>query len=172
MISVDLYDTLQQTWQALCADYDVTADLPDWDILFDGVDLAVPSVAARTVLANMLAEVVEGVGRFSPWYRQSAAVFGLTIDSAGGTRRPRWTLRPEIEVLRRDDLDALTYAIDRNWGVILATHVVGEVNERALSDDPCVVASCRCQPPRSILVQQSVIISTQIICDACHQPFS
>ncbi len=171
MISVDLVNTLQQTWQALCADYDVTADLPEWEVLFRGVDLSGPTLAAQTVVANMLAEIIECVGRFSPWYRQTAESFGLTLTHDRGAQQVYWTLTPEAKVRRRRALEALNHAIGRNLGVLLATRVVSDMSEPVAADDPCVLASCRCVPPRSILVNRSVITGAEIVCDTCHQRF-
>ena len=75
---IELLDrTLEQSWETLCATYDVDTDLPNAQNLFTRAALKTPPKAAETVLVNMLMEVIENVGRFSPWYKQPARAFGL-----------------------------------------------------------------------------------------------
>ena len=67
-MTVDLFDTLQDVWGALCDTYDVTAELPPVGTLFERADPSTPALAARIALVNMLCDIMECVGRFSPWY--------------------------------------------------------------------------------------------------------
>lgn len=171
MVTLDLYDTLERAWRIICQQFDVTGDLPGTKALFAGADLSAPPAAAETVLVNMLAEAMELVGRFSPWYRQPARAFGLVVERGPGSGRVRWRLSGEALRAHRVTLDALTLAIGRNVGLILATDLVDDLERPAGADVPCVMAACRCRPPRTILVARAVIAEAEIVCDACHQPF-
>ena len=171
MVPLDLLDTLRTTWRSMCREYDVAAELPDMDVLFEGANLDVPSQAAETVLANMLTEVIEGVGRFSPWYKKPAAAFGLIRVGECVTGGVRWKLSAETVRCWHECLSRLSASIERNIGLILSVGVVGELDRSAALDDPCVMATCACSPPRIILVNRSILTRGKITCDACQTDF-
>jgi hypothetical protein len=166
VVPIDLLDTLQQTWQTLCHGYDVTSELPDMESLFVGAELAVPAHAAETVLANMVTEMMGYLGRFSPWYKKPASSYGLVL-MQGAPGPARWGLSPPAVQRWKPQITALSVAIERNVGLILSAALIGDLEP----DDPCVMASCACVPPRVILVNRSILITASITCDACQNPF-
>jgi hypothetical protein len=166
VVPIDLLDTLQQTWHDLCRGYDVTSELPDMESLFTGAELAAPAHAAETVLANMVTEMMGCMGRFSPWYKQSAASYGLVLIQ-GAPSSARWGLSPPAVQRWKPLITALTVAIERNVGLILSATLISDLEP----DDPCVMASCACVPPRLILVNRSILVGALITCDACQNPF-
>jgi len=168
---IDLLDgALEQSWNAVCAAYEVGADLPNSQILFDNAKLKTPPKAAETVLVNMLTEVIENVGRFSPWYKQPARAFGLVSFRDPVTRQSRWLLAPEALQLWEPLLQKLTEAIKLNNGLIQATLLVENFPDEEIQD-PQVIAQCECSPPKRIQISLSILDKTAIICDACQQPF-
>ena len=88
--SIDLLEALQHAWLTLCGAYDVIPDLPELPSMFDGADLNAPDHAAETIVANMLLEVVDAVGRYSPAYAQPC---GLILAHDPVTDRGDWTRR-------------------------------------------------------------------------------
>ncbi len=175
VVAVDvLDDILEETWQAICSAYHVTADLPEMQVLFAGVDLTAPERAAEMVVVNMLTEVVEHVGRFSPWYKKPARAFGLVRLRVSAINRVQWILAPEAAERWRDRLEPLAHTIRRNTGLIEAIQLVDDVIRRSQApqeDDSCVLVGCDCVPQRVILINQSILHSTEVICKACHHPF-
>jgi len=168
---IDLLDsTLEQSWETLCAAYDVDIDLPNAQNLFIRAALKTPPKAAETVLVNMLMEVIENVGRFSPWYKQPARAFGLVSFRDQVTGLSRWLLAPEALQRWRDLLQEITQAIRQNNGLIQATLLVENLIENELKD-PQVVAQCNCYPPKRIQVTLSILDKTAIICDECQKAF-
>jgi hypothetical protein len=151
--------------------YDITAALPDIQALFEGADLTTPDQAAEMVTANMLSEVIELIGRFSPWYKAPASAFGLIPMRDDATKRLRWVLSSTAIQQRQEILKPLSAAIKKNIGLILSVNLISDLEESVSTSDPRVMACCLCAPPRVILVQRSVLASTQIVCDACQQPF-
>ncbi len=84
-----LNDVLQRTWYLLCCTYDATAALPDFKTLFCGASISVTFQISQAVLVNMLLEVMENIGRFSPWYTRPARAFGLLeMRGTAGTQKP------------------------------------------------------------------------------------
>jgi hypothetical protein len=164
--SIDLLEALQHAWLTLCRAYDVIPDLPDLPSLFDGADLNVPDRAAETIVANMLLDVVEVVGRYSPAYAQPC---GLILAHDPVTDHGYWTLSPETKQRWRDLLPPLATAIERNLGLILAADLIENLSEAAAKDR--VLACCLCLPARVILVNRAVLDNHEIICDACQHPF-
>lgn len=162
---------LNQAWRVLCGLYDVTADLPDIQALFEGADLTAPDQAAETVTANMLSEVIELIGRFSPWYKAPASAFGLIPIRDDATKRFRWVLSSTAIQQRQEILKPLSAAIKKNIGLILSVNLISDLEEIVSTSDPYVTACCVCIPSRVILVKRSILASTQIVCDACQQPF-
>ena len=171
MMTVDLFDTLQHAWHSLCITHDVTADLPTVNVLFENANVSTPDQAAQNVLVNMLSEIMEGVGRFSPWYKQPASAFGVTRHRTMALRRPEWVLTPDAREIYAALLTRLATAIERNIGVILATQFVDDLDRQPPVDGLALPAFCGCTPPRTIMVHYTVIAHAEIICNACEQPF-
>lgn len=169
---IDLLDhTLEQSWNALCTAYDVDAEMPDIQNIFAEAAIKTPPKAAETVLVNMLTEVIENVGRFSPWYKQPARAYGLVSLRDPVTGRSRWLLAPEALQHWKDMLLKLTQVIQLNNGLIQATLLVENFAE-AVSRDPQVIAQCDCYPPKRIKITSSILDKTAVICDDCQQAFS
>ncbi len=164
--SIDLLDALQHAWLAICRAYEVIPDLPDLPSLFDGADLNTPDRAAETIVANMLLEVVEAVGRYSPAYAQPC---GLILAHDPTTDRGYWTLSPETKQRWQALLTPLATAIECNVGLILAADLIENLGEAAAGDR--VLACCLCLPARVILVNRAVLDNSTIICEACQHPF-
>jgi hypothetical protein len=171
VVPLDLLDTLKQTWQTIGAQYDVTGELPDMGTLFEGVDLDSARHASERVVANMLSEIMERIGRFSPWYKQPAKAFGLEMTLDDTTRCAEWRLSPQAVRQWQPLLGDLAIAIEKNVGLILSANWLDSLEARTPADDPCVAASCLCTPPRVILVHRSVLTYAEIRCDTCHAAF-
>jgi len=169
VVPVDLFDTLSDAWHAVCCAYDVSGDLPDMGVLFEGADLSAPTQASAAVLINMLTEAIGRIGRFSPWYRQPVSAFGLVMARDPATDCVHWLLAERAAEQWQRILKPLEVAIARNVGLILSVSVLDDLATQ--EDDPCVMAACLCTPPRVILVSRSVLRTAQIRCDACHQQF-
>jgi len=164
--SIDLLDALQYAWLAMCRAYDVIPDLPDLPSLFEGVDLNAPDRAAETIVANMLLDVVDAVGRYSPAYAQPC---GLILAHDPATDHGYWTLSPETKARWCDLLPPLATAIERNVGLILAADLLEKLGEAATNDR--MLACCLCLPARVILVKRAVFDNCEIVCEACQHPF-
>jgi hypothetical protein len=171
VVPLDIFDALKQTWQTIGAQYDVSGELPDMDTLFEGVNLDAPYRASEQVLANMLSEVMERTGRFSPWYKRPAKSFGLVMALDDTTHCARWGLSPLAARQWQRLLENLATAIEKNVGLILSANWLDDLEAQISADDPCVAASCLCTPPRVILVHRSVLTHAEIRCDACHEVF-
>ncbi len=167
----ELEDVLEWAWRAICEAYDVSADLPDMHTLFGGADLTAPAAAAEAVLVNMLAEAVESISRFSPWYRMPARAFGMIQIRDRTSKRTRWLLAPEAAQRWESVLLRLAETIQRNTVLLQATRLVDDLMRQIPPDDPCVMASCACKPRRVILVNASVLRQGGVICSGCHRPF-
>ena len=163
---------LEQIWHALCCSYDATGDLPDIKVLFEGADLSKSFQAAKVVVANMLLEMTENIGRFSPWYTRPARSFGLVSMRDPVADSNRWMLAPEAVQKWGSALDRLSVAIEENYSLIQAMVFVEGLMEDAAVGDVWVVARCHCQPPRTIQVTRAVLEKAEILCDACMQPFA
>jgi hypothetical protein len=172
MVLVDTLDeVLEETWRTLSSTYDVSGELPEIEMLFRGADLADPYRAAETVLVNMLSDIIESVGRFSPWYTKPARAFGLITVREETCNRVRWILAPEAAQRWQPHLQELGIVIQRTTGLLEATLLVENLTKRIPLDDPCVTAACCCNPRRIILINKSVINCTEIICHDCERPF-
>jgi len=167
-----LNDLLEQAWHTLCCSYDATGSLPDIKALFHEANLSKPFQAAKIVIVNMLLDVMENIGRFSPWYTRPARSFGLVSIRDPVTKSNRWMLAPEAVQKWGDVLDRLSIAIEQNYSLIRAMVFVEGLMEEASPGDTWVIASCHCNPPRTIQVTQSVLAKAEILCDACMQPFA
>lgn len=164
---VDLLETLERTWQAICDEYDVVADLPDMRILLEGADLIAPEQAAETVLANMLLEARDGISRFSPWH---ARPLGLRLVRNDETGRSHWTLSPTAHRQWQRLLEPLTLAIRSNIGLVLAADLLDGLEAEVVPADR-VMATCLCVPPRLIRVKRAIFMASDIMCESCQQPF-
>lgn len=165
-----LWETIERAWTAICQAYDVSACLPEMQILFAQVDLASPNQAAEAVLVIMLQEVVESVGRFSPWYKQPARAFGLTSTRDARTNRIKWLLAPEAELRWQDLITPLANVIRKYSGLIRAMVLVDDLMAD-IDSDPCIIARCGCIPPNTIQIRLSVLEKTEILCEKCLQHY-
>jgi hypothetical protein len=163
--------SIEKAWRAVCRAYDESACLPEMQVLFDGADLSRPNQAAETVIVNMLMEVIENVGRFSPWYKRSARAFGLTSVREGQANRVRWLLAPEAVQKWQEVIAPLATVIRKYNGLIRAMVLVDDLMQD-IPGDPCVTARCGCNPPHVIQLRLSVLAKTEIICETCMQPYT
>lgn len=163
---------LERAWLTLCDTYDVIACLPEIGVLFEKVSLAEPDEAAQSVLVNMLTEIIECIGRFSPWYKMPARAFGLTSVRDSLTGRVRWALAPEAVQKWDRTLAPLSAAIEKYSGLIQALIFVDDLMQEKPFNDPCVIARCQCDAPRTIQIKRSILERAVILCDECKQPFS
>lgn len=166
-----LSEVIERAWEEVCSAYDVQADTPAWENLFQNVDLSTPEEAAETVVTNMLLDVISLVDRFSPYYTQPASEFGLVsvLDCELGCHQ--WMLTVDTYIRWLVPIQRLRKAISSNIGLIQGLMLV----ERLMQDqenDPCIVARCGCSPPRFIKIRQSILAEAKIICDACLKPFA
>ncbi|MBM4423171.1 MAG: hypothetical protein FJ030_07235 [Chloroflexi bacterium] len=164
---LDLPEVLEQTWQMICDKYDAVADPPDTPTLLEGADLAAPDQAAETIVANMLLEVMGSIPRFSPWHTKP---LGLRLVRDDETNRTRWVLSPSTYQTWREALKPLSFAIRRNVGLALAADFLEGLDEEPLPADQ-VLATCLCIPPRLIRIKRVALMTADIVCDACGQPF-
>jgi hypothetical protein len=165
-----LNTTIERAWLAVCRAYDESACLPDMQALFDGADLSRPNQAAETVVVNMLTEIIENVGRFSPWYKRPARAFGLTSMRENQTSQMRWLLAPEAVQKWQEVITPLATVIRKYSGLIRAMVLVDDLMQD-IPGDPCVIAHCGCIPPHTIQLRRSVLTKAEIICDTCLQPY-
>ena len=174
-IIYDPFETLNRTfawaWETVRTAYDVTAELPDLQTLFDNADLSNPNQVAEMVVANMLMEMTERVSRFSAWYRMPARSYGLISVRSPVTNCIHWMLAPEAVHRWQDVLERLAHVIQRNAGVLRAILLVDSLWENIPANDPCVTAYCRCAPPHAIQLKQSILDKTKILCETCQQPY-
>jgi len=166
-----LHTSLEGAWERLIREYDAEGCIPDLPDLFLGADLTRSDQSAQMVLVCMLQEIMEAVGRFSPWYRQPARAFGLASVRDPLSGRARWMLAPEAVERWREILEPIERVIQKFGGLIHAMLLVEGLMEDLPSNDPCVTAKCACWPPRQIQLRQSVLVKAEIICDTCLQPF-
>lgn len=169
--SADYLDlVIQDTWEELCSTYDVQAEPPDLECLFQRVDLSTPEDAAETVVTNMLLDVISLVDRFSSWYTRPARDFGLVSVWDRDRCRHQWVLTVDTYIRWLGPIQHLKKAISRNSGLLQGLMLV----EKMLQDenpDPCTIAHCGCEPPRFIKIKSSALDQANILCDACLQPF-
>ena len=166
--TIDLFEALQHAWRLICAAYDVNADLPETSCLMEDVDLRLPKQAAETIIANLLLNAMEEVGRFSPAYKHP---IGLIHVHDRAANRSSWLLSPETRERWQNVLHPLALALERNRGLLLAADVLGESTTSEPCDESRVTACCLCAPPRVILINRIVLGNANIVCDTCQQPF-
>lgn len=166
--TIDLVDALTQTWRSIGAAYEVTAQLPDMPCLLDGVNPKAPAQAAEAIVANMLLEVIEHVGRFSPAYQKP---IGLIHIRDHARDRSRWLLSPETRQRWQALLTPLAIAIEKNTGLILAADLLGDLLDTEPCDGVRVMAHCERVPPHVILINRGALTNANLECDQCRRPF-
>ncbi len=172
MVLVDTLDeVLEETWRALSSAYDVSCNMPCIETLFEKANLDDPYRTAETVVVNMLSDIIESIGRFSPWYTKPARTFGLIMVREQTCNRVNWILAPEAVQRWQPHLQALTFAIKGTTGLLEATLLVENLTKHIRADDPCVTAACCCDPRHVILIHKSILNNAEIICHDCEQPF-
>jgi hypothetical protein len=165
----EFYEVLEYAWRAICDVYDLTTDLPELSCLFRGVDLDTPEQAAQTVVINMLTEVIDSVGRFSPFYTLPARSFGLTTVYDRAANRTRWTLAPEAAQNWHKILMPLASEIEYKCGLIRFEVMVQEMVKECPEQEEWALAQCQCIPPRVIHLKPSILEQTEIVCDLCKE---
>lgn len=165
-----LREAIENAWLAACKAYDVTTCMPDMQTLFHKADFSRPAQVAEAVLVVMLQEVIESIGRFSPWYKQPARAFGLTSFRDSKTNQVKWMLAPEAVQRWQPVLKPLENAIRKYSGLIRAMVLVDDLM-MDIDSDPCITAICSCVPPNTIQIRRSVLDKSEIICERCLQPF-
>ena len=169
---IELLDNaLWNTWQTLCEAYDVGAHLPDHQTMFVNANLNDPCLAAETVLSNMLTEVIEKIGRFSPFYKMPARAFGLISMRNFKTGKPHWILAPDAVQRWQNHLDQLTEAIYKNVVVLQAILLVENLVAGDLFNEPRIIVRCKCDPPKRIRLNRGCFDRSAIVCDECQRPF-
>jgi hypothetical protein len=166
-----LDEILERAWRSLCQTYEVNGELPDLHDLFYGEVYSSPDRAAEAVMVNMIMEIMESVGRFSPWYRMPARAYGLTSVRDTTRDQTHWMLAPEAVRKWEGILRTLTLAIEKNSGLIQAMILVEGLVAKKAAEEHCVTARCTCIPPRSIHLERELFDSAEIICNLCRQPF-
>ena len=161
---------IEDSWEDICSTYDVQAETPALDSLFQNVDLSTPDEAAETVVTNMLLEVIAKVGRFSPWYTRPARDFGLVSVWDKEHCRHQWVLTVDTYIRWLGPIQHLKKAIQKNRGLLQGMLLVERLMQEE-EEDPCAIAHCGCDPPRFIKLKRSTLEEASIICDACLQPF-
>ncbi len=157
-------ETLQWAWKAICREYDVLADLPDFQSLFQGVKTYDARQAAKAVIVNMLSEITQLIDRFSPWYTRPARAFGLTSFRSRQTRCTTWYLAPEAIEKWCPQLDQLSAEFDHKSGLIEAMILIDELGLPEPSAEDSVLATCNCQPPRELIVKMAFLQGDGITC--------
>ncbi len=166
--TIDLLDALEQAWKAICMAYDVSEELPDTQCLLEGANPKAPRQAAETILANMLLEVIEHVGRFSPVYKKP---IGLIHVRDRAHNRSHWLLSPELRQRWQEVLAPLAIVLEKNTGLIIAADVIGGLFESEPCEGDRVIAACACVPPHVILVNRAALVNADIVCDDCEHSF-
>lgn len=166
-----LYQVLDDAWEAICCAYDVQADLPDLENLFQHVNLNTPEEAAEQVVTNMLLDVISLVDRFSPYYTKPASDFGLISIHDSEIDCHNWVLTIDTYVRWLVPIQYLRKAIQKNSGVIQGMMLVENLLQES-QGDPCLIAHCGCSPPRFIKIKRSDLEDGRIFCNSCLKPFS
>ena len=79
-------------------------------------------------------------------------------------------LRPS-ELCRLLNSTPLGEVISNYAGLIKAMILVDDLMSDLPANDPCIMVSCTCWPPRTIQLRQSVMAKAEILCENCSQPF-
>jgi hypothetical protein len=154
----------------LCAPYDVDAESLSLNCLFCGVDVSDPGEAARGVLVNAITELMESIGRFSPWYTKPASEFGLAILPHRSGHFLGWGLTDGAEERYRGLLDELATAIRTEGALVEAIQHLADLTD---ATEEWATAICACNPPQMITVRLPRLIeSGTVLCGTCLQPFN
>ena len=114
----DLMVVTEQVWRSLCEPYDVCCEGTALESFFSDVDCSDADRAAKDVLVNAILELMERIGRFSPWYTEPGSAFGLETRQGGGSSRMRCELAADAEDRYRGLLDQLAIAINTEGAAI------------------------------------------------------
>ncbi|MCS6906253.1 MAG: hypothetical protein RML93_00050 [Anaerolineales bacterium] len=164
-------DLLARTWSEMCRLYEVNASLPDLSSVFHQVDLSDTCVAAEKIVVNLLLEIMECIGRFSPFYRQPPRAFGVTSYRNPKTQQVEWILAPEGQRRWETTLARLEGLLVQYGGIVRAVILVEGLMARSAPGDPQVIAHCRCTPPHTIQLRRSLVQTQEIICECCKRPY-
>ncbi len=166
-----MQELLIRTWSEMCRLYELNTSLPDIQMIFEQVDLEDACIAAEKIIVNLLLEVMESVGRFSPFYRQPPRAFGVTSYRNPNTQRVEWILAPEGHRRWEATLSQLEWLLSQYGGILQAVILVEGLMVRSTPSDPQVLAYCHCEPPHAIQLKRSLVQKREIICDTCKQPY-
>ncbi len=166
-----MQELLIQAWSEMCRLYEVSANLPDLQLIFEQVDLNDACVAAEKIVVNLLLEIMELVGRFSPFYRQPPRAFGVMSYRNPQTQRVEWILAPEGHRRWESTLTKLEWLLSQYGGLFRAVILVEGLMVRSTPNDPQVLACCRCDPPHTIQIKRSLAQKGEVVCDTCKQPY-
>lgn len=156
-------------WQTIKDCFDLTAELPGWDSVLSGVDLAHPVEAAGQILVNLLLEAMEQVNRFSPWYKASPEAFGLhRIPGTTTAESPRLRLTSEAMEQWHPTLDVLARAIADELEL---PEIQTTIESTKWMSRPLVAATCACKPdPPITWVPPYTLLDAALYCSICGQP--
>ena len=87
------------------------------------------------------------------------------------TGQIHWMLAPEAVQKWQELLAELSVAIQKNSGLIQAMLLVEGILDHD-EEDPCIMATCNCLPPRQIRLQRSIYENADLVCNLCQQPFT
>lgn len=166
-----LIDAIEHVWVSICDEYDVVSIPPVLHTLFDHVDFNDPCQVAEMVIANMLTEVIECVGRFSPWYKLPASEFGLIPQRDDSDGLVHWVLCPEAMSKWGGNIELLAAAIFECGDRVHLMIAVDDLMERVSTEKLLVLACCDCKPPIVIRIKRAMLCEGVIVCDACGSPF-
>ena len=166
-----MQDLLVRIWSEMCHLYEVNASLPALSLIFEQVPLSDACLAAEKILVNLLLEIMESVGRFSPFYRLPPRAFGVMSYRNPQTQRVEWILAPEGHRRWEMALSKLEWLLSQYGGIFRALVLVEGLMVRSTPNDPQVVAYCHCEPPHAIQLKRSLVKKGEIICDSCKQPY-
>lgn len=166
-----MQELLARTWSEMCRLYEINASLPDLQLIFEQVDLKDACIAAEKIIVNLLLEVMESVGRFSPFYRQPPRAFGVMSYRNPQTQRVEWILAPEGHRRWETPLNQLEWLLGQYGGIFRAMLLVEGLMVRSTPNDPQVLATCQCEPPHAIQLKRSLVQKKEVICDTCKQPY-
>lgn len=166
------FTALELVWQKLSAAYDVTAELPNLKLLFEGSRFEDPALIAQTVLANMLVEITDQVHRFSPWYKLPPRSFGLVNRHPSLKHIPAWNLAPEAIERWCPLIELISSEIQYKTGLVKALVMIDRFEDSLKARHPKVIARCQCDPPQRIAVQPLLLQKGSITCETCQMPFA
>jgi hypothetical protein len=165
----DFYKVMDFAWETLGKQFDIDDTLPDIKCLLLGVNLDDSILAAETIVANMLIEITERIHRFSQWYQSPARAFGLISLRDPKTHTLRWRLAPEAVQKWQNIIEPIECEIAYKSSLIGIIDTIDKIEFD--TQDESVIAICRCQPPKELLVNKAFLLEQGIVCNACHHKF-